>query len=306
MTLLRPSRVRALAPVLFVTAMLALAACDSGTTYSADPPTIVGGLRPANVYRPSDYDPSRAYPLVLLLHGYGANGFLQDTFFGTSGRVDAHQYLLVVPEGVTDASDKQYWNAGPCCAFAAGAPDDVAYLTGLVDEMERTYHVDRGRVYVLGHSNGGAMAMKLACAASDHFTAIASLAGIAPEHETDCPATTHDVSVLQMHGDADDVVLYAGSTVQMGIPLSPYPSAPEAARRFASRLGCDTTMSTVGPVFDLWDGAAGPETTPTVYATGCHPGTSAELWTIAGAPHVPFFVADGTDRVLDWLFAHHR
>ena len=170
----------------------------------------------------------------------------------------------------------------------------------------RHYHVDPAKVYVLGHSNGGAMAMKLACVASDRFTAIASLAGIAPVQEADCPASAEPISVLAMHGTADDVVLYTGSTVPRSPPLSAYPSAPEAARRFASRLGCDTTASTSGAAMDLDADHAGAETTPTVYSTGCAAGTTTELWTIAGAGHLPAFQPDATDRILDWLFARSR
>ena len=51
---------------------------------------------------------------------------------------------------------------------------------------------------------------------------------------------------------------------------------------------------------------AGAETTPLRYASGCAPGTSAELWTIAGGNHLPGVRPMGTEAILDWLFAHGR
>lgn len=259
------------------------------------------------VYRPSDYDPARAYPLVVLLHGYAANGFVQDLFFGTSARVDAEQFLLVVPEGVSDAMGHQYWNAGPCCTFGANPPDDVAYLVGVVDDVARTHHVDRTRVYALGHSNGGAMALRLACDAPETFAAVASLAGIAPILESDCAPSSVPVSVLHMHGTADEVVAYDGVTVPTGIVLSTYPSAHEAVRRFASRLGCDTASPpTPGVAFDFDTLLAGDETSVETYVDGCAPGSAAELWSIAGGMHVPGIGDPARDRVLAWLFAHAR
>lgn len=287
-------------------AALCVASCTDERTYPSTPPDVVGGARPAIVYRPFDYDPGVAYPLVVLLHGYATNAFVEDAFFGTSARVDTRGYLLVTPEGTLDPEGKQYWNAGACCAFGPSPPDDVAYLTGLVDEIQSAYHVDSRRIFVIGHSNGGAMAMKLACDAPSRFAAITSLAGIAPEHASECPASPSRVSVLDIHGDADDVVLYDGTTTTVGIPLAPYPSATEALHRFALRLDCDDVAPTIGAAFDLAEQIAGAETTPSRYTAGCAPGTSAELWTIAGGSHIPFFVADGTDRVLDWLFAHPR
>lgn len=289
--------------------LLALAACSAGDSrpqYSATPPDTVGDPRPAAVYRPSDYDPSIAYPLVVMLHGYGANGWLQDVFFGATSRVDSWQFLLAIPEGTVNESGKQYWNAGPCCVFDASAPDDVAYLSSLVDTIATTHHVDPDRVYVLGHSNGGFMALELACRASERFAAVASLAGAARPTEAECPTAVRDVSVLAMHGDADAVVLYEGSATAQDPLLSGYPSADETARRYAARLGCDTTMAAIGAPFDFVSNLDGDETTPLRYETGCAPGTSVELWTIAGGSHLPYVKTVGTDQILDWLFAHHR
>lgn len=289
--------------------LLLLAGCsspDSGPTYSATPPDTVDSLRPARVYIPSDYDPTHAYPLVILLHGYGANGFAEDFLLGTSTRVDSKQYLLAVPDGTPDMGGMRYWNAGPCCAFDGDTPDDVAYLTTLVDEISATHHVDPARVYVLGHSNGGFMALELACRASDRFVAVASLAGAARPTEAECPAAVRDVSVLAMHGDADATVLYDGSATATPPLLSAYPSAQETARRYAVRLGCDTTMASTGTAFDFESNLAGDETVPLRYETGCAAGTSVELWTITGGSHVPYIEPLGTDRILDWLLAHHR
>src|SRR5690606_3536696 len=100
-------------------------------------PTFVGGDRAARVYRPTDYDPSEAYPLVLLLHGRSVNGALQDFYFGTSTLVTEEQFLLVVPDGTPDENGVRYWNATDACCAPAGVtpPDDVAYLTGLVAEV---------------------------------------------------------------------------------------------------------------------------------------------------------------------------
>ena len=55
--------------------------------------------------------------------------------------------------------------------------DDSAYLSALIDQIKGTYAVDARRVYLVGHSNGGYMAYRMACDHADQLTAIVSLAG---------------------------------------------------------------------------------------------------------------------------------
>src|SRR4051812_3323016 len=105
---------------------------DTAPVYAPDPPTELGGDRPAAVLLPADYTIDRAWPLVILLHGYGATADLQDIVFGLGVRVDDLGFILVKPEGTTDASGAQFWNAtDECCDFGGTGVDDVGYLSGL-------------------------------------------------------------------------------------------------------------------------------------------------------------------------------
>jgi len=46
--------------------------------FSSDPPLVVGAdERPADVDIPTDYDPAGSYPLLMVLHGHGADGKTQ-------------------------------------------------------------------------------------------------------------------------------------------------------------------------------------------------------------------------------------
>ncbi|MEQ1833377.1 MAG: prolyl oligopeptidase family serine peptidase [Candidatus Eisenbacteria bacterium] len=48
---------------------------------------------------------------------------------------------------------------------------------GLVDEIAKYYTIDPKRVFLVGHSNGGAMSFRLGCDAPERFAAIVDLAG---------------------------------------------------------------------------------------------------------------------------------
>ena len=74
------------------------------------------------------------YPLVLMLHGYGANSFVQDGVFGLQDRVDSHQFILILADGTVDAGGSQFWNAfNECCDFYGTNVKDNKWLSKLIE-----------------------------------------------------------------------------------------------------------------------------------------------------------------------------
>ena len=76
----------------------------------------------------------------------------------------------LTPDGT---GDPRGWYTG---FGAEGVIDDVGWIGALIDTVSARYRVDRGRVYVVGHSNGGVLAHR---AASDLSTRIAASAVVA-------------------------------------------------------------------------------------------------------------------------------
>src|SRR4051812_24182966 len=147
--------------VLFV-----LAAC--GTSDDGPRPTTFGGDRPVDIKAPAMLTEGKDYPLVVVLHGYGANGLVQSAFFGTATLPAMDAALVIAPDGTTDSTGKQFWNADPaCCDFGHTNVDDVGYIGGLIDDVIDTWPVDKKQVYIVGHSNGGYMAYRMACERAD-------------------------------------------------------------------------------------------------------------------------------------------
>lgn len=301
-----------------IAALIGLAACADGnfvpesklggcaeTNSCASNPTLsINANRPAQVYIPSDYNNQQRYPLVVLLHGFGANGLLQTIYLGLDSRVDSGQYILVAPDGTPNETGTRFWNATPaCCAFSEEdrMVDDVAYVRSLITEAAATYSIDETRVGLIGHSNGGFMSLRMACEASDIITSVVSLAGSTFADAPSCAPATNPVSVLAMHGTLDGTISYDGRPGDLG-----FPSAPETAARFAATAGCDVNNPVSAPAFDLLDSIDGDESTVLNY-TGCQQGADVSLWTLVGAPHIPtFWNTQGFDRVIDWLTTHPR
>lgn len=252
--------------------------------------------RPYGLDVPAGLDRATPAPLLVLLHGYGASGLLEDQYFGFPQLADDRGVLVAYPDGTVDSKGNRFWNAtDACCNFDGSAVDDVAYLDAVVDDVEAHYPVDPAQVYVVGHSNGAFMAHRLACDRATRYAAVVAFAGDVWKDPARC-APAGPIAVLQVHGDLDAVIPYAGNRTM--------PSAPESIATWAAKNACTGMLAPTGQTFDLVPALPGAETSPAAYA--CAHG-AAELWTIHGGTHVPFFkVPDWGNHVFDWLSAHRR
>lgn len=266
-------------------------------SFPANPPLEIGPTdRPAGVTIPNDYDPEVTYPIVMVLHGAGASGAIQTLYFNLSALANEKQFVLIAPDGVANDGGRRLWNGAGCC----GNPevDDVAYLSGLVDEALETYNTDPARVYLVGHSNGGFMSFRLGCEAAPRFTAMMSLAGATWEDPEDCDPGAPALSVLVVHGTGDDTILYDG------VPGF-HPGAVEVAERSATTAGCDPSMTTSLGTVDYVAAVEGEETEKLAYL-GCNEGLEVELWTMVDAGHIPLLGTRFPADMIDWLLAKSR
>lgn len=282
-----------------------LSGCADAESCLSKPTLQIGENRPAQVQIPSDYTTTIRYPLIIVLHGLGANGYGLSSALGLDARVDTRQYILVVPDGTKNSNGHNFWNATPACCAASQKDlqvDDVAYIRKLIQEATVSYSIDTGRIGLIGYSNGGFMALRMACEASDLVTSVVSLAGSTFADDASCVPTTHPVNVLALHGDADARIVYDGG--EEG--LLPYPGAKETIRRFAAHAGCDINSPVTAPNLDVVGNIDGAETTVLKYFD-CTEGIDVDLWTLVGAGHIPFpMVASALDSIVDWIMEHPR
>lgn len=259
------------------------------------PPEQLGGDRPAALRVPDAYDGWQAMPLVVLLGGFWNLASDLDGWLDMSGRVDTDEFLLLLPDGTIDPDGAPFWNAtDTCCDFYGSGVDDAGYLRGLIDEAVARLSVDTDRVVLLGHSNGGFMAYRMACEPDSPVTALVSIAGSGWLDPDDCEAS-HPVSVLQVHGELDDVVLFDGD--------ADAPGALELLARWAERAGCSGGLQEDPARREYADEGIENETIASSYG-GCAAGLAVDLWLMEGSDHYPEFRAGFAAAALDWLFTH--
>jgi polyhydroxybutyrate depolymerase len=245
--------------------------------------------------------PGERRPLLVFLHGLGGSG--AEAVANPSLRAVAEQgrMVMVAPDGALDREGRRFWNAGPaCCNLDGKAVNDVARLEALIAHWLERPEIDPARVYVVGFSNGGFMAHRLACFMDDRLAAVVSIGGAGRGRDEPC-APVSPIAVLEVHGDADPVVRYDGGRIFNDRALDPHPSAPQTFHDWAGRLGCNGAPKLT--TADLDPRLPGAETRIESYAD-C-PGGSTELWTVHGGGHqvmTPALLA----RVGDFLAAHPK
>ena len=99
---------------------------SSWTVASQAPATTTKvALRPYSEFVPSSYSSKSPVPLVVLLHGYGSSGKQQETYMNFTAVAEQRGFILTYPDGIVDATGKQFWNATEvCCNFFSDVDDE--------------------------------------------------------------------------------------------------------------------------------------------------------------------------------------
>ena len=134
---------------------------------------------------PIDYESDKAYPLIVLLHGFGAN---MHDLAGLASSIDSRSYVYLCPNAPLPIQ------LGPGFTGYAWTPlpgektlQDVRRaedaVTAFVEEMMRTLGVEAGRVLLAGFSQGGMMTYQVGLPRPKIFAGLAALSARIDERE---------------------------------------------------------------------------------------------------------------------------
>jgi len=128
---------------------------------------------------------------------------------------DREGLVLAAPEGARGGDGRQGWN--DCRADASSNPktDDVGLIDAIIDREIEMHNVDPTRIFVMGMSNGGMMAFRMAVERGERLAGFAAVgASMAGDNQCAVPVTA--VSALIVAGTADPLVPYEGGQVGFG------------------------------------------------------------------------------------------
>ncbi|GEM_PF-1237300 len=127
------------------------------TTYRSH---LDGSVQPYSMLIPTSYDPGKAYPLVLLLHGAWVTGWAQNIV-----SYDPKEWIIQVAPH--DRGNNRYRDVGQ------------VDLDEVLDDVKRRYRIDDDRIFLAGHSMGGYGTWFQATRRPDRWAAISPQAGYA-------------------------------------------------------------------------------------------------------------------------------
>ena len=174
-------------------------------------PIEVGGVeRSYLLHLPASYDSARPMPLVLVFHGGRGSGKRIAQMTGFSQLADEKGFIVAYPDGLDG-----HWNDGrPRSGSDEPIADDVAFVSTLIDRLGTMFSIDRKRVYATGISNGAIFVQRLGCELPGKVAAIAPVAGTLAKDLAGTAKPSEPVSVLMIHGTADEFVPYTGGEVR--------------------------------------------------------------------------------------------
>jgi poly(3-hydroxybutyrate) depolymerase len=226
---------------------------------------------------PDDLPPGR-HPAIVSLHPLGDNRGRWAGETDLAAQAAAVGAISVVPEGLWGT-----WNAGQCCRPASTLDvDDVAFLDLVMADTVARDDVDPDRVYLVGLSNGGLMALEYLCEGAVTPAAVAAVA-VVPWDAEGCDGS---VPLLVSVGTDDEIFPFGGGRPPLLALATGHAARPwdEAAADLRRTWGCDPGTEAAVESFRRWTSPSEPLTTwRRETPGGCR--SPLVLTTVEGTPH---------------------
>jgi len=237
-------------------------ACDLPHDGGVSAQRLTSGQRPRTyrLFVPPRYDGRQRLPLVLDLHGSGGNadGEARNSRLEALAASETFFVATLEAEGGT-------WNV----PVETDRPNDVAYVSDVIDQVSAQACVDPARIYATGFSGGARMSSLLGCGLGARLAAIAPVSGLRAPAST---CTGRPIPVITFHGLADPQNTYDGHVPGRAAWVE---SVPDALAGWAAHNKCKAKVVLEDP----------PGPLSTMRYEGCAVGAEVRLIRVDGLGH---------------------
>ena len=134
---------------------------------------------------PDEYDSDSAYPLVVMLHGFGAN--MQD-LAGLAPAINDTGYVYACPNApIPFELGPGQTGFGWMTPRGGGTPEETTnseqLLSDFFDTVFEQFNVMPGQALLLGFSQGGGMTYRCGLGRADKFAGLAALSATLPDSD---------------------------------------------------------------------------------------------------------------------------
>ncbi|HEX4406761.1 MAG TPA: hypothetical protein VH560_18105 [Polyangia bacterium] len=208
---------------------------------------------------PTMFDPTKQYPVVFYGQGCGQTGSEGSSWTSGHFLTDVF-YVQLIPATVTGATVVPS-DGSPGCFQAGkqGGADspDGPYFDQVLAQIEQTYCIDTGKLYVSGSSSGAWLSNYLACARGNVLRgATADSGGLQHDHGT----CTGGAAIMEMPGDSTSSIV-GGFDIGVGpardtfIAANGCSTTPTSTMAFGNANGCMVYGNCTSPV--VWCNVGG-------------------------------------------------
>lgn len=228
--------------------------------------------------------PGTTLPTLVALHGHWMTPATMESMTRFPGLVG--KAILVYPAGYYES-----WNAGYCCGVAARAGiNDVGFLEAVIHQVLTTQPgASPRRVYLVGYSNGGRLAYRMACQDPGAFAGVAAVEAV-PVYPC---ASTRPVPLLSIASTNDPLITVFDTFAPKHIDGHREITVQDGIAKWRQLDGCSatTTVNAQGKfTLTTWDRcSAGGRVQLAVFQGGSH------AWVQGGS-------GNPSDQQLIWSF----
>jgi polyhydroxybutyrate depolymerase len=185
-------------------------------------------------------------PVVVVLHGGSGSGARVRRNLGLEEAIRSHNVTLVYPDAING-----HWGDAK-----ETAQRDIDFLRMLVDQLIANGTADRRKIFLVGSSTGGMLALRIACGrGGEAYAGIATIIANLPADIAESCQPAKPIPLMVINGTANPIVPYAGGTTKITDSKVEVVSTDATLAPFAKVDGCADGRTTMAlPDKDPKDG----------------------------------------------------
>lgn len=187
-----------------------------------------GKVREFIVHVPQDYNGISAVPLFFMLHGSSGTGEKFWNITNWKSKAEEENFIAVFPTALeypiaehNGRLTTKWSSTGLITEIVPGTTivDDLPFFESMIDQLEKTFNLDRSRYYISGFSNGGGFVKSRIMIEMNQVFAAASAAGGLGYPRSYIPVEPRYLPFFNIVGSLDTKVLVQADGISE-VPLS--------------------------------------------------------------------------------------